>query len=95
MSNLPPQELAYQQAHIHEDRGPIVIGVCASLFILSTSAVILRVVARRRKKVKLAWDDYSIFLAEVSHTVKCTLGMKDDERFTVSSYRADNRGHCE
>ena len=66
MSELPPSEIAYQEAHLRNNKGPIIIGVSSMLLVLSTTAVILRVVARRIKRVILAEDDYLIFLAQVS-----------------------------
>ena len=66
MLDLPPGEIAYQEAHIRDNRGPAIIGVCSMLLLLSTTAVILRVVARRIKMVKLGADDFLIFFAEVS-----------------------------
>ena len=40
------------------------------LLTLSMTTVILRIVSRRIKGVKLAADDYLIFLAQVSYTIK-------------------------
>ena len=65
MSDLLPGEIAYQEAHSHENRGPIIIGICSTLLVLSTIAIVLRVIARRIRLAKLGADDYLIFLAEV------------------------------
>ena len=40
--------------------------VCISTLLLATSAVVLRVMAHRIKRVKLCLDDHTIFLALVS-----------------------------
>ena len=70
MSILPPGELAYQEAHIRDNKGPIIIGVSIMLLVLSTTAVGLRVVARRMRELPLAADDYLIFLAQVGSSPK-------------------------
>ena len=69
MSGLPPEEIAYQEAHIRENKGPVLIGTCVMLLALSTTAVVLRILSRRIKRVKLAADDHLIFLAQVSYTL--------------------------
>ena len=63
---IPPEDLAYQRAHIHEERKPVIIAVCVALLVLGMLTVILRIVARGIRKVEFAADDYLIFLAQVS-----------------------------
>ncbi len=51
-------EIAYQQAHVADDKGPSIIG-CAIFFIAFPSIVVaLRFLARYLKKSPLKLDDY-------------------------------------
>lgn len=49
-----------------------VIALGAVMLLLSTLAVIGRVAARSMRKVQLAWDDYTIFIAWVWFDLKST-----------------------
>ena len=62
---LSPAQLAYYEAHINDDRRPVIYGVCSMLTVLSTVAVVLRIIARRIKRLSLAADDYLVLLALV------------------------------
>jgi hypothetical protein len=57
---FPPDVIAYQQAHIHENLGPTVIIVASVLLALDVFAVTGRFCARYTLKVKLGWDDWLI-----------------------------------
>lgn len=68
MSYLSPSELAYQEAHISEDRAPKLVAAVAVLVTLSSIAIILRVATRIVTKVGFAADDFVIFIAWVCLT---------------------------
>ena len=95
MSGLPPEEIAYQEAHIRENKGPILIGTCVMLLALSTTTVILRIISRRIKRVKLAADDYLIFLAQVSCTLNISAPTANySDHFLGSACRFDGGNLC-
>ena len=48
---------------LNANRGPQIIRVAVALLIVSTLAVICRLIARRLKKVKLIASDYTLLLA--------------------------------
>ena len=52
-------------AHIHEDRGPILIGVTCMLLVLCIAATSARFLARRITRAPLATDDYLVLAALV------------------------------
>lgn len=57
MAALPPAALAFQKAHIKENRGPSVIGASATLIALVTAAVSFRFLGRRVRHLPLLMDD--------------------------------------
>ena len=61
----PAREFQYQQAHIADNATTsiIVANVISSLF--AGSAVLLRIISRRLKKLSLGVDDYMAMLAMV------------------------------
>ena len=63
--SLPPAELAYQEAHIHDDRSAGLTVAYVIAFTVSTITVALRIVARRISKTALKADDFTIILALV------------------------------
>jgi len=63
MPTLTPAEISYQQAHIHQNKGPVLIGVASMFIVLCTLAVIGRVYARVLLKAKFAADDYFTLLS--------------------------------
>ena len=63
--SLPPEELAYQEAHIHEDRSTGLTVAYVIALVVSTITVALRIVARRISKTPLKADDFTIILALV------------------------------
>lgn len=71
--SLTPDQLAYQMAHIDQDRGPYLIATTAVLSVLSTAAIYLRFLVRWRTKVGFKTDDYAILLAGVSRTSHRTM----------------------
>ncbi|KAF2462875.1 uncharacterized protein BDR25DRAFT_385439 [Lindgomyces ingoldianus] len=58
MDNFPPEEIAYQTAHISEDRSVLVIAVSLVFLGVVILSLILRITARRVGNSKLALDDY-------------------------------------
>ena len=58
-------DLAYQTAHIHEDKRPLTVTALAILSVLSTMAVILKLGIRWRMRAGFKEDDYTIILALV------------------------------
>lgn len=64
---LTPDQIAYQMAHAHETKQPMIYGVCALYVVVDSIIVGLRLYARRISKVRLASDDYFIIAALVSN----------------------------
>ena len=63
MVQLTPADIAYQKAHIKDDRrGDIIVShaICITLAFL---AVILRFISRKLGKIKIQADDYTIIAA--------------------------------
>ena len=60
-----PADLAYQSAHIHEDKRPSTVAAVAVLSVLSTMAVTLKLGIRWRMRAGFKEDDYTIILALV------------------------------
>ena len=52
-------------AHIHDDRGPILIGVTCMFLVLCITATSARFLARRITRASLAADDYLALAALV------------------------------
>ena len=69
--SLPPAELAYQEAHIHEDRSLGLTIAYVIAIVIATVAVALRVVARRISNAALKADDITIVLALVCYSISC------------------------
>jgi hypothetical protein len=69
---FPPDVIAYQQAHIHENLGPTVIVVASVLLTLDAFAVIGRFCARYILKVKLGWDDWLVLPGLVCLLSQCS-----------------------
>ena len=66
---LGPEEkegnVAYQLAHIYDNRGPSTVISVAVLSVLATIAVVLRVMVRWRTRSAFGTDDHLIFLTLV------------------------------
>lgn len=54
-----------ERDHDDQDRGPLLVAVACMMITLCTAAVISRVLARQKTKMKLGADDYLVFLAHV------------------------------
>ena len=66
MSALSAQEILYMREHAKDDKRANLYACVACCAILPFTAVILRVVARRRIHAPLKADDYLVLLALVS-----------------------------
>ena len=51
--------------HIRDSRKPALLAGSIVLISLATGCVILRLVARRAKRVPFGWDDYTVLIALV------------------------------
>ena len=65
MTTLSPQEIAYQEAHIHDDRSKDVAVSHILCLCLALVAVCLRFVSRKLGKIGLGADDWMIVIAYV------------------------------
>ena len=65
MSALTPEQIAFQEKHINDDKAPMVAGVTCMFLLLTFAAIAARLTARKITKVKLGFDDYCIFVAQV------------------------------
>ncbi|KAL5343836.1 hypothetical protein BJX70DRAFT_393258 [Aspergillus crustosus] len=63
MSGLTPEQIAYYQANADDDLRPNQIAACTCGIAFAVSAVIARMVARYRSRLKYSWDDYTICVA--------------------------------
>ena len=60
MTPAEKANFAYQFANIKDDRGHDLLGTAISMAILTTLAIIGRMAARRKMRVVLSWDDYTM-----------------------------------
>lgn len=60
-----PEEIRYMLLHIHDDRGPILIGVTCMFLVLCFTATSARFLARRVTRAPIAADDYLVLAALV------------------------------
>lgn len=70
-SFLTPEQLAYLEAHLGDNRGPRILAVSYFLIAITVITVILRFVARAVRKLPWQIDDYSMIPALVCRP--CTL----------------------
>lgn len=63
--DLPPEEIAYQQAHITQDRRPALIVLCSIFTGLAVLLFVLRIAARRLLDAGIALDDWLSFISTV------------------------------
>ena len=70
MPTFTPEQIAFQNEHINDDKRPTVIGVTCVLLVLTFAAVGARLTARKITKVKLSFDDYCIFVAQVKSNLQ-------------------------
>lgn len=62
---LSPEDVAYQTAHIHDNRRPALTATISVLSALSSIAVLLRLAIRWRTSVGIGADDILIVIAWV------------------------------
>lgn len=87
---MPPEELAYQKAHIADDRRADIIIAIAVCLPVAYVAVILRIMSRRVAAVPLLADDWTMMIALVwflSPQVN-TLIRVDSSNWSLYQYRA-------
>ena len=61
-----PKEVKQQLAHWNEDRGALVISITSIFFAIAFIAVVLRLAAKWKQRLRSQWDDYLIVTALVS-----------------------------
>lgn len=64
--SLTPQAIAYQEAHIGEDRKGDIIAAAAICLFAASTATILRFVSRQLAKAALKLDDWLLVVGLVS-----------------------------
>lgn len=63
--DLPPEEIAYQNAHITQDRRPALIVLCSIFTGLALLLFLLRILARRVVNAGIGLDDWLAFISTV------------------------------
>ncbi|KAL1979196.1 hypothetical protein VTN96DRAFT_6518 [Rasamsonia emersonii] len=66
MDNLPPSEIAYQEAHINDNRSTSLIVVCSIFTGAALLSMLLRLLARRVSRTSLGLDDYFSLATTIS-----------------------------
>lgn len=66
MANISPAEIQYQEEHRNQSRAGELLGASITMFVLSNAAVATRLLCKRRTKMRIAWEDYTVILALVS-----------------------------
>ena len=64
--SLTPEEIAYYEANASDALRPNQIAACTCGIAFAVSAVVARMISRRRSRVKHGRDDYTICVALVS-----------------------------
>lgn len=93
MAGMSQAQVAYQTEHIDDDRRSDILGTAISMAILSTIAVAGRFACRKKLKVALSYDDYSILVGLVGlafHLVGC----KHYRRILIIIAQILNLGMC-
>lgn len=65
MAGMSQAQVAYQTEHVDDDHRSDILGTAISMAILSTIAVAGRFACRKKLKVALSYDDYSILVGLV------------------------------
>ena len=66
------QDFKYQLAHIHDDRRRQVVALNATLLVLGSITVVLRLIGRKLQGAQLKIDDFLMVLAVVCHVLFST-----------------------
>jgi hypothetical protein len=69
MRHPTPEQTAYMQAHIHDDRRAWFVGANSAFLALAYLSVALRFVSRMKIGTKIGLDDWLIFAAAVSQSL--------------------------
>lgn len=78
MVHLSAADIAYQKAHITDDRRDSIIVSHAICIALAFVAVVLRFISRKIGEVKIHWDDYmtvAAFVFALGEVIGGFLGM--------------------
>ena len=75
MVQLTADDIAYQKAHIQDDRSKTIVVSHAICLSLAAIAVLLRFMSRKIGKVALERDDYMIFAALIFVSGQVTGGL--------------------
>ena len=75
MSQISPQQLQYQKAHIRDDLRSLLLVACAVCWPVACVTVLLRLLARRLTRLPLQADDYMIVVALVRARLSRYLGV--------------------
>jgi hypothetical protein len=73
MANFPPEEVAYEMAHINDNRGYQQTVPIAIFGVIAFVCVAMRPIARRTNKVLLGLDDWLIIAAMVRSCLTATM----------------------
>ena len=73
--NLPPEDIAYQKAHIHDDHGAMVNGVSGFLIAITTIVVGLRFIAKKVRRNPLEWDDWFALSGLIFTILMCVINI--------------------
>lgn len=79
MFTFTSEEIVHMLAHIHDDRGPILIGVTCMFLVLCITATSARFLARRITRAALAADDYLVLTALVRERERSLAGSFGDQ----------------
>ena len=81
MAQPTPEQLQYQRHSNNDSRAAALYGTASSMASAAVVAVVLRLICRRRLKMVLSYDDYTILFALVrSHHTPCdTLRLMTDD----------------
>ena len=65
MVEVSPQEIQYQEANINDDASGGLYGSTISMMVVTATAVIVRLLCKRKLNAKITLDDYCIMFALV------------------------------
>ncbi|MCJ1339965.1 hypothetical protein MMC09_005257 [Bachmanniomyces sp. S44760] len=74
---IPPAEIAYQEAHINDSQQKSVYAGVGIVTGLAVIFVVARIATRLRTKVPLKWDDHLIVIALVGNIISCVAVIKE------------------
>ncbi|KAL9001914.1 MAG: hypothetical protein Q9188_005129 [Gyalolechia gomerana] len=89
MTVVTPETIAYQKAHITDDRTYVIYTTSAVMIVLPTVFVALRLACRRHLKARISHDDIAILVALVSITTVGHCAVFGSGRHTILSPPSD------